>query len=99
MNTFITYRDTIRDTSFCDAITNIYDAMVLKIFINTIANPHVKRLSGHMIWVQPTPGQWSRCCIHGYQDAEVGSASHNSCAASACPTTLKFLRRKRFCNP
>ena len=26
------------------AITNIYDEMVLKIFINTIAKPHVKRL-------------------------------------------------------
>ena len=33
-----------RDTSFCDAIANIYDDMVLNIFINTIAKPHVKRL-------------------------------------------------------
>ena len=32
----------IRDTSFCDAFANIYDEMVLKIFINTIAKPHVK---------------------------------------------------------
>ena len=35
--------NSIRDTSFYDAITNIYDGLVLKIFINTIAKPHVKR--------------------------------------------------------
>ena len=29
-------------------------------------------------------------------EAEVGSASHKSCAASARATTLKILRRKRF---
>ena len=33
----------IRDTSFCDSIANIYDEIVLKIFINTIAKLHVKR--------------------------------------------------------
>ena len=27
---------------------------------------------------------------------EVGSASHNSCAASACATIMKFLRQKLF---
>ena len=37
--------NTIHDTSFCDAIANIYDEMVLKNFINTIAKPHVKRLT------------------------------------------------------
>ena len=35
--------NTIRDTSFCDAISNIYDEMVLTIFINTIATSQVKR--------------------------------------------------------
>ena len=35
--------NTIRDTSFGDVIANIYNEMVLKIFINTIAKPHVKR--------------------------------------------------------
>ena len=35
----------ICDTSLCDAIANIYGEMVLKIFINTIAKPHVKSLS------------------------------------------------------
>ena len=33
-----------RNTSFCDAITNIYNQMLLKIFINTIAEPHVKKV-------------------------------------------------------
>ena len=37
--------DTTRDTSFCDAIANIYNEMVLKFFINTIVEPHVKRLT------------------------------------------------------
>ena len=36
--------NSIRDASFCEAIANIYYKMVLKIFINTIAKPHVKRL-------------------------------------------------------
>ena len=31
--------------------------------------------------------------------AEVGSTSHKICAASARATTLKILRRKRFCKP
>ena len=35
---------TICDTNFCDVTTNIYDEIVLKIFINTIAKSHVKRL-------------------------------------------------------
>ena len=35
----------IRDTSLCDASTYVYDNRVLKSFINTIAKPHVKRLS------------------------------------------------------
>ena len=34
-----------------------------------------------------------------HQPAEVGSASHKSCAASALATTLKILRRKRFRKP
>ena len=37
----ILYSNNICDTSFCDAIANIYDKMVLKISINTIAKPHV----------------------------------------------------------
>ena len=41
----IRYRNTNRDTSFGDVISNIYDEIVLKIFINTIAKPHVKRLT------------------------------------------------------
>ena len=32
----------ICDSSFCDAITNIYYYMVLKVFIPTIAKPAVK---------------------------------------------------------
>ena len=39
------FRNTIRDTSFCVAIANIYDEMLLKTFISTIAKPHVKRLT------------------------------------------------------
>ena len=31
------------------------------------------------------------------QKTEVGSANRKRCAASACATTLKILRRKRFC--
>ena len=31
MNTFIRLYHTIRDTSFCDVVANIYDEMVLKI--------------------------------------------------------------------
>ena len=54
MKTFIS--NTVRDTSFCDAIVNIYDEIVLKIFINTIAKPHVKRLS-----VKPPPCVVDRC--------------------------------------
>ena len=34
--------NSIRDESFFDAITNIHDEMVLKIFINTIAKPSCK---------------------------------------------------------
>ena len=34
-----TLGNTIHDTSFCDAIANIYDEMMLKNFINTIAKP------------------------------------------------------------
>ena len=34
-----------RDTSFCDAIANNYNEVVLQIFIKTIAKPHVKKLS------------------------------------------------------
>ena len=45
MNTLLRYNNTVYDTSFCDAITNIYDEMVLKIFINTFAKRHVKRVS------------------------------------------------------
>ena len=41
----ILYASNFRDTSFCDAIAINYDKMVLKIFINTIAKPHVKRLT------------------------------------------------------
>ena len=37
--------NTIHDTSICDAITKINDKMVLKVFINTIAKPHVKRFT------------------------------------------------------
>ena len=33
------------------------------------------------------------------KQAEVGSASHKSCAASARATTLKMLLRKRFRKP
>ena len=44
MNTFIGTCNIICDTNFCDAITNIYDGMVLKGF-NTIAEPHIRRLS------------------------------------------------------
>ena len=33
----------IRDTSFCEAITIVYDEMELEFFINTIAKPHVKK--------------------------------------------------------
>ena len=44
--------NTIRDASFCDAVINIYDEMVLKIFINTIAKPYVTRLSGSLDWSQ-----------------------------------------------
>ena len=33
-----------RHTNFYDAVANIYDEMALKIFIYTIAKPHVKRL-------------------------------------------------------
>ena len=40
--------NTIRDTSFCDAITNVYDEIELKIFINTVAKPHV--LFEAMFW-------------------------------------------------
>ena len=36
------YGNNIRDTSFCNAITNIYHKMVLKTFIKTIAKPYVK---------------------------------------------------------
>ena len=36
------YRNNIRD-----AIANIYDEMVVKFFINTIAKVHVKRLEVH----------------------------------------------------
>ena len=39
------YNNTIRNTSFCDEVTNIYYEILLKIFINTIAQPHVKRLT------------------------------------------------------
>ena len=35
----------IRNTNVCDARANIYDEMVLKIFIHTIAKRHVKRLT------------------------------------------------------
>ena len=41
--------NTIRDTSFCDAITNIYDEIVLKVFIRTTAKPHVKRITVNYI--------------------------------------------------
>ena len=34
-----------------------------------------------------------------YVESGVGSASHNSCAASTRTTALKFLRRKRFRYP
>ena len=46
MNRLLLLGNTICDTSFCDAITNIYDKTVLKIFINTIAKSHVKKLTG-----------------------------------------------------
>ena len=36
--------NTIRDASFCGAITTIYDGMASKTF-NTIAKSHAKRLS------------------------------------------------------
>ena len=45
MNTLLRENNTVHDTSFCDAITNIYDEMVLKIFIDTFAKRHVKRVS------------------------------------------------------
>ena len=41
--------DNICDTSFCDAIANVYNEMVLKIFLNTIAKRHVKRLTAVLV--------------------------------------------------
>ena len=41
--------NTIGDTSFCDGTTNIYDKMTLKIFINTIAKPHLKKLTNTIV--------------------------------------------------
>ena len=38
------YGNNNRDASFYYAITSVYDEIVLKLFINTIAKPHVKRL-------------------------------------------------------
>ena len=43
---FEDFHNNIRDTNFCDAVANIYDEMALKIFINSIAKHHVKRLTG-----------------------------------------------------
>ena len=39
--------------------------------------------------------QWTRI-QRNLQKPEVGSASHKSCVASACATTLNILRRKHF---
>ena len=49
--------NTIPETSLCDAITNIYDKILLKTFINTNAKPYVKRLSVEFTtpWINLTP--------------------------------------------
>ena len=43
MKTLMKYRNDICDIRCCDAIANIYEEMVLKSFINTIAKSYVKR--------------------------------------------------------
>ena len=42
MKTFTVYVNNFHHTSFCAAIVISYDKMVLKIFMNTVAKPHVK---------------------------------------------------------
>ena len=50
MNTFL--GNTIYDTSFGDAIINIYDEMVLKMFISISAKPHVKKVDGQTLYMR-----------------------------------------------
>ena len=59
--------NTIRDASFCDTITNIYEEMVLKIFINTIAKPYVKRLTDSL---KPTDLSRGQCTAASHRKSD-----------------------------
>ena len=67
--------DNIRDTNFGDAIANIYDKMVMKIFINTIAKLHGKRWTDVVNRLKGWLRDWLTALAF-----EAGGLGFNSCA-------------------